>query len=124
MRPIAIHSIVGALAPFLVVGAPLAVAPRAADAREMVAFRGEYSAGTIVIKTNERRLYLVMGDGRALRYPVGVGKSGKQWSGVSRIDGKYLQPAWSPPAEGKRDKPSLPNVIKGGTPRTRWVLRR
>jgi lipoprotein-anchoring transpeptidase ErfK/SrfK len=117
MTPIAIRSIAGALAPFLVAGATLIAAPQTADAREVVAFRGEYSAGTIVIRTNERRLYLVMGDGRALRYPVGVGRAGKQWSGSARIDGKYLQPAWSPPAEVKRDKPSLPNVIPGGSPR-------
>ena len=82
---------------------------------EVVAFGG-YSAGTIVVKTGERRLYLVV-DGRAIRYPVGVGKAGKQWAGTSRIDGKYLRPAWSPPAEVKRDKPSLPDVIPGGSPR-------
>jgi len=81
----------------------------------MVAFGG-YAAGTIVVKTNERRLYLVVDSQHALRYPVGVGKAGKQWAGTSHIDGKYLQPAWSPPAEVKHDKPSLPDVIPGGTP--------
>jgi lipoprotein-anchoring transpeptidase ErfK/SrfK len=85
-------------------------------AREFVHFTGNnYSAGTIVVKTNERRLYLVLGDGKAIRYPVGVGKAGKRWSGTSSIDGKYLSPAWSPPAEVKRDKPSLPDVIPGGS---------
>jgi len=69
-----------------------------------------------VIHTAERRLYLVAGNGYAVRYPVGVGRAGKQWAGVSQIDGKYLSPAWSPPAEIKRDKPSLPNVIPGGSP--------
>ena len=82
---------------------------------DVVAFSGGYSAGTIVVKTNERRLYYVMGDGRAIRYPVGVGRSGKQWSGTSRIDGKYLKPAWSPPADVKRDNPRLPDVIPGGS---------
>ena len=57
-----------------------------------------------------------MGDGRAIRYPVGVGKAGKQWAGTSRIDGKYVQPAWSPPADVKRDNPRLPDVIAGGSP--------
>jgi len=75
-----------------------------------------YSAGTIVVRTTERRLYLVLGNGEAIRYPVGVGRSGKQWAGVSRIDGKYVNPAWSPPAEVRRDKPSLPAVIPGGSP--------
>jgi len=87
------------------------------EAREVVAFRHDVSAGTVVVRTGERRLYYVIGDGRAIRYPVGVGKAGRQWSGVTRIDGKYVQPAWSPPAVVKRDKPSLPDVIPGGSPR-------
>jgi lipoprotein-anchoring transpeptidase ErfK/SrfK len=88
-----------------------------AAAREMVHFRGDVSAGTVVIRTSERRLYYVLGDGKAIRYPVGVGKAGKQWSGTTRIDGKYIRPAWSPPRDVKRDKPSLPDVIPGGSPR-------
>jgi lipoprotein-anchoring transpeptidase ErfK/SrfK len=95
----------------------VAACATAAAARDTVAFQGDYSAGTIVVKTSERRLYLVLGDGRALRYPVGVGKAGKAWSGTTRIDGKYVKPAWSPPAEVKRDKPSLPDIIPGGSPR-------
>ena len=91
----------------------------AAQARpELVPVRGtEYSPGTIVVKTNERRLYLILDDGHAMRYPVGVGKSGKQWAGVTRIDGKYRNPAWAPPAEVKHDKPSIPNLIPGGSPK-------
>jgi lipoprotein-anchoring transpeptidase ErfK/SrfK len=87
-----------------------------AEARETVSFDG-YAPGTIVVKTRERALYLVVDDGVAVRYTVGVGRAGKQWAGSSRIDGKYLRPAWSPPAEVKRDKPSLPDVIPGGSPR-------
>jgi lipoprotein-anchoring transpeptidase ErfK/SrfK len=89
-----------------------------AEAREVVAFRDSgVSAGTVVVRTHERRLYYVIGDGRAIRYPVGVGRAGKQWAGTTRIDGKYVKPAWSPPAVVKRDKPSLPDVIPGGSPR-------
>ena len=91
-------------------------APTAAGARETVAFSG-YSPGTIVVVTSQRRLYYVLGNGQAIRYPVGVGRAGKQWAGATRIDGMYRNPAWSPPAEIKRDKPSLPNVIAGGSPR-------
>ena len=47
---------------------------------------------------------------------MGVGRAGKQWSGTARIDGKQLRPAWAPPAEIRRDKPSLPAVIPGGAP--------
>ena len=89
----------------------------AAQARpELVDIRGDYAPGTIVVKTGERRLYLILESGRAMRYRVGVGKAGKQWSGTTRIDGKYLNPAWSPPSEVKRDKPNMPDVIPGGSP--------
>lgn len=89
----------------------------AAEARQMVNFDGGYSAGTVVVKTSQRRLYYVLGDGRALAYPVGVGRLGKQWQGTAMIDGKHLRPAWAPPADVKRDKPSLPNLIPGGSPK-------
>jgi len=95
-------------------GAALLAPP--ASAHETVNFK-EGSAGTIVIRTNERRLYYVLGGGQAIRYPVGVGRAGKQWAGATRIDGKYRNPAWSPPKEVKRDKPSMPDVIPGGSPR-------
>lgn len=86
------------------------------QASETIRFDG-YSAGTIVIKTSQRRLYYVLGDGRAVRYTVGVGRNGKQWFGRSYISGKYLKPAWSPPDEVKRDNPRLPDLIPGGSPR-------
>jgi lipoprotein-anchoring transpeptidase ErfK/SrfK len=99
------------------IGAGL-LATNAAQARpEIVGMRSsEYSPGTIVVRTSERRLYLILDDGHAVRYPVGVGKFGKQWAGATRISGKYRNPAWSPPAEVKRDKPQLPDVIAGGSP--------
>jgi len=106
---------VGPAALAAVVIATFSTAPL--EAREVVAFRGDAAAGTVVVRTGERRLYYVLGDGRAIRYPVGVGRPGKQWSGVTRIDGKHVRPAWSPPAVVKRDKPSLPDVIPGGSPK-------
>ena len=87
-----------------------------ASAREVVAFNGGASPGTIVVRTNERKLYLVLGEGRALRYPVGVGRVGRQWAGRSYVDGKHVRPAWAPPPEIRRDKPGLPGVIPGGSP--------
>lgn len=89
--------------------------PTRSAAREVVQLRG-YSPGTIVVKTHERRLYYVIDDGRAIRYPVGVGRAGKTWSGTAFIAGKYLKPGWRPPAEIKHDKPSLPDLIPGGSP--------
>jgi lipoprotein-anchoring transpeptidase ErfK/SrfK len=96
--------------------AAFAITTMPALAREVVPFQASVSPGTIVIKTAERRLYYVRGDGTALRYRVAVGKPGKQWFGEARIDGKYVRPAWSPPAEVKRDNPRLPDVIPGGAP--------
>lgn len=87
-----------------------------AQAHEVVPFHEGGMAGSLVVRTSERRLYLVNGDGTAIRYPVAVGKPGKQWAGLTSIDGKYYQPDWSPPAVVKRDKPWLPNVIRGGSP--------
>jgi lipoprotein-anchoring transpeptidase ErfK/SrfK len=98
------------------IGAGVLMSSGAQARPEMVGIHGEYTPGTIVVKTNERRLYLILDSGRAMRYPVGVGRSGKQWAGTTRIDGKYQNPAWSPPAEVKRDKPNMPNVIAGGSP--------
>lgn len=92
----------------------IAAAPASAG-RETVRFEG-YMPGTVVVKTRERRLYYVLPNGTAYRYPVGVGRSGKSWSGSVYINGKYIKPDWSPPADVKRDNPRLPDVIKGGTP--------
>ena len=92
-----------------------AATPQSAQAREIVGFSGSYSAGTVVVRAGERSLYYVLGGGKAVRYTVGVGRAGKQWTGTAMIDGKYLRPAWSPPADVKRDKPYLPNMIAGGS---------
>jgi lipoprotein-anchoring transpeptidase ErfK/SrfK len=102
-----------AFIPALTLSAVLFAPP--ASAHETVSFN-EGSAGSIVIKTNERRLYYVLGGGQAIRYSVGVGRAGKQWAGTSFIDGMRIKPAWSPPDEVRRDKPSLPAVIPGGSP--------
>ena len=69
---------------------------------------GEYSPGTIVVKTGERRLYLILDSGHAMRYPVGVGRYGKQWAGTTRIDGKYSNPAWSPPRKSSATSRTCP----------------
>jgi lipoprotein-anchoring transpeptidase ErfK/SrfK len=100
-----------ALATAIMMGA---VAP--ASAREIVRYSGEVRPGTIVVKTSERRLYLVLSDGQAIRYPVAVGRTGKQWQGWAQVNGKHVEPAWSPPDEVRQDNPKLPDVIPGGAP--------
>jgi lipoprotein-anchoring transpeptidase ErfK/SrfK len=106
---------IAAVAASALVSAALAT-PAAWAASSVVGFHGDYAPGTIVVKTSERRLYLVLPEGQAVRYPVGVGKAGKQWAGVTKIDGKYRQPAWAPPEDVKHDNPSIPDVIAGGSP--------
>jgi len=75
-----------------------------------------YEPGTIIVKTAARQLFLVVGNGEVIAYPVAVGKPGKQWTGVTRIDGKFIKPAWTPPAEIRADKPDMPAVIPSGSP--------
>ncbi len=100
-----------------VAGALVAMTPQPASAHgSVVVVRDDYPAGTIVVRQSQRRLYLMLGAGRAISYPVGVGRNGMQWSGTVRIDGKYIEPAWSPPASIKRAEPKLPDVIPGGSP--------
>lgn len=86
-----------------------------AEARDTVAFRG-YPIGSIVVRTGERRLYYVAGPGVAWRYPVGVGRAGKAWTGRAYINSKQINPAWAPPPDVRRDSPNLPRVIPGGSP--------
>ncbi len=94
------------------IAAPFAGAT-GAGAREIVPGVG-YRPGTVIVSMSQRKLYFVLPDGNAIRYPVAVGKPGKQWFGQRMIDGKHVRPAWSPPAEVKRDNPHLPDVIAGG----------
>ncbi len=79
-------------------------------------FTGDYPAGVIVISKHQRRLYFTEGNGRAIRYPIAVGKPGKAWLGETSVAGKYLRPDWSPPAVVHHDHPELPNLIKGDNP--------
>ena len=92
------------------------IATRIASASEVVRFKADFSPGTVVIKTSERRLYYVLGDGTAVRYPVGVGRAGQTWKGSATITGKYIKPGWRPPEVIKRAQPNLPDLIPGGSP--------
>jgi lipoprotein-anchoring transpeptidase ErfK/SrfK len=92
----------------------LLLAPASVGAREIVRFSG-YSVGTIVIKTNQRRLYYVIGADKAIRYPVGVGRRGMAWTGTAVIDGKYIKPGWSAPDSIRKDYSRLPAVVPGGS---------
>ncbi len=74
------------------------MAHSATNERGMVAFSG-FRPGTIVVRTSERSLYFVIDEQRALRFPVGVGRTGKTWTGMAQVEGKFVRPAWQAPAE-------------------------
>ncbi|HEX8167359.1 MAG TPA: L,D-transpeptidase [Beijerinckiaceae bacterium] len=82
--------------------------------REIVANPGRYAPGTIVIATNERRLYYILADGTAIRYGVGVGRPGFTWAGTKTVTNKREWPDWTPPAQMLRRRPDLPRHMKGG----------
>jgi lipoprotein-anchoring transpeptidase ErfK/SrfK len=83
-------------------------------ARATVIYPGNYAPGTIIINTAERRLYLVLGNGQALRYGIGVGRDGFRWSGTHRITAKREWPSWTPPSQMLRRRPDLPRHMAGG----------
>jgi lipoprotein-anchoring transpeptidase ErfK/SrfK len=97
--------------------------PSAVMAREIVPFTPGVEPGTIVISAHQRKLFFVLGPGRAIRYPVAVPKSGMEWLGSTSISGKFVNPDWSPPAIVKADHPELPNFIPGGSPRNPMGVR-
>ncbi|MEW6121155.1 MAG: L,D-transpeptidase [Pseudomonadota bacterium] len=82
--------------------------------RQMVAFDPKYPAGSVVVSTNERRLYYVTAPGQAIRYGIGVGRDGFQWSGVKVVSAKKEWPSWTPPAQMLKRRPDLPRYMPGG----------
>ncbi|MGJ0504701.1 MAG: L,D-transpeptidase [Methylocystis sp.] len=82
--------------------------------REVVSFDGKYGAGTVIIATNERRLYYTLGNGQAIRYGVGVGRPGFEWAGTRYISSKREWPDWTPPSQMLRRRPDLPRHMEGG----------
>jgi lipoprotein-anchoring transpeptidase ErfK/SrfK len=97
--------------------------PRAADEdallpdrlrKQIVSFDRNEPAGTIVIDTGNTYLYYVLGNGRAIRYGVGVGRDGFTWSGVQSVTRKAEWPDWHPPAEMIARQPYLPRFVAGG----------
>ncbi|GAA0782037.1 L,D-transpeptidase [Roseibium denhamense] len=86
--------------------------------RRKVRYDGPYAPGTIVVDTSERRLYHILPNGRAMKYGVGVGKDGFQWSGTHRVTRKAEWPSWTPPAQmrarERRNGRILPAFMEGG----------
>ena len=82
--------------------------------RQIVDYRTSEQPGTIVIDTPNTYLYLVLGNGKAMRYGIGVGREGFTWSGTQTISKKAEWPDWTPPAEMLERQPYLPRFMAGG----------
>jgi lipoprotein-anchoring transpeptidase ErfK/SrfK len=94
---------------------PQAYRPQAQTSyRSIVSYSGEHAPGTVVVSTRERRLYYVLEGGKAVRYAVGVGRQGFQWSGTETVTMKREWPDWRPPAAMLRRRPDLPRYMSGG----------
>ncbi len=102
-------------APYTVPAVPTDKIP-AQYRRQIVAFQTSEKPGTIIVDTKSRLLYLVLQDGKAMRYGVGVGREGFRWSGTARVKMKRPWPTWTPPAEMIQRQPQLAKYEKGMQP--------
>ena len=93
--------------------APTAMAP-ARFKRQVVNYATVEAPGTVIIDTPNTYLYLVLGNGKAMRYGIGVGRDGFQWSGLLKISRKQEWPDWRPPPEMIQRQPYLPRFMAGG----------
>jgi lipoprotein-anchoring transpeptidase ErfK/SrfK len=82
--------------------------------RQEVAYDGRERPGTIIIDTPNKFLFLIQPNGRAVRYGIGVGRPGFEWSGVKTISRKAEWPGWTPPPEMMLRRPDLPSHMDGG----------
>lgn len=82
--------------------------------RAIVDYKTKLAKGTIIVETSERRLYFVLGNGKAMKYGVGVGRDGFRWSGSHRISRKAEWPGWTPPPAMRKRVPGLPAYMPGG----------
>jgi lipoprotein-anchoring transpeptidase ErfK/SrfK len=82
--------------------------------RQIVAYNGSEAPGTIIIDTPHTYLYYVLGQGRAIRYGIGVGRDGFRWAGIEHVANKQEWPDWYPPAAMIARQPYLPRMMSGG----------
>jgi lipoprotein-anchoring transpeptidase ErfK/SrfK len=82
--------------------------------RQIVDYRTSESAGTVIVDTPHTYLYYVLGNGKAIRYGIGVGREGFTWSGTQTVSRKAEWPDWTPPAEMLQRQPYLPRFMAGG----------
>jgi lipoprotein-anchoring transpeptidase ErfK/SrfK len=83
-------------------------------APQVVSYGGGYSKGSVVVDQSQKKLYYVLGDGKAYAYPVAVGKKGFKWTGSQKVSSVKSWPDWVPPEEMRQRKPNLPLRMTGG----------
>lgn len=83
--------------------------------RQLAPYRTGERPGTIVVDTGAHYLYLVLGNGWAMRYGIGVARDGFEWSGTHNVTAKREWPGWTPPAEMRQRQPGLPEYMEGGS---------
>lgn len=93
--------------------------PSSYKGKELVSYDTAEDVGTIIIDTGERALFLVLEDGMAMKYGVGVGRAGFAWKGAAHIKRKATWPAWYPTEnmrkrEWRKNRRRLPKMVKGG----------
>ncbi|MCP5081429.1 MAG: L,D-transpeptidase [Alphaproteobacteria bacterium] len=93
--------------------------PSSYEGKELVSYDTAEEPGTIIVDTGERALFLVLEDGEAMRYGVGVGRAGFAWKGAAHIKRKAKWPAWYPTENmrrraWKKNRRRLPKMVKGG----------
>jgi len=121
-RPIGPDDVTGAIAPRAYTAMPPEVRPETGPAKELpsqfrrtlVDYRTSEPVGTIIVDTPNTYLYLVVENGKALRYGIGVGREGFTWAGSERISRIAEWPDWNPPAEMIEREPYLPRFMAGG----------
>ena len=84
--------------------------------RQVVAFPSDYGPNQIIVSFGDRRLYHIIGRGRAISYPIAVPRPESRWDGVERVSYKRINPRWTPTAEMRIENPKLPATVRGGDP--------
>lgn len=84
--------------------------------RSSVAFSPRYEPGQIIVSFGDRQLYHIYARGEAISYPIAVPRAQSQWSGVTRVTAKKVNPGWTPTPSMRRENPKLPAHVPGGHP--------
>lgn len=91
--------------------------------KQTVSFSKKYRPGEIIVSFSDRRLYHVVGRGRAVSYPIAVPRAQSRWQGTQRVTRKVVNPSWTPTASMRRENPKLPSFVPGGHPRNPMGVR-